>query len=183
MFQIFSINMLKFTSHKNIEDKSNRGFTIIEVLVYVAILGIVSVAIISASMAVNSSFNNTRVTRNLLESGNNGMERITREIRQASSIDLASSTFGSSPGVLTLNSKDSGGSNRVVKFYVLNGALNIDDNNSPPDNFLNQNVTATNLIFRRISTGAGEAVKIELTLNNGTISEKFYDTVILRGGY
>lgn len=175
--------MHKFTSQKNIKNKLNQGFTIIEVLVYVAILGIVSVAIIASSMVVNSSFNKTRVTRNLLESGNNGMERITREIRQANSIDIASSTFGSNPGVLTLNGKDSGGSARIVKFSVLSGSLNIYENNSLLDDLLNQNVTATNLIFRRISTGAGEAVKIELTLNNGTISEKFYDTVILRGGY
>ena len=175
--------MFKFLLKNNKENKFNRGFTIIEVLVYVVILGIVSVAIISASMAVNSSFNKTRITRDLLESGNNSMERITREIRQANSIDISNSTLGSNPGMLTLNGKDAGGSARVVKFSVLNGALNIYENNSLLDNLLNQNVTASNLIFRRISTGTGEAVKIELTLLDGSTSKKFYDTVILRGGY
>jgi prepilin-type N-terminal cleavage/methylation domain-containing protein len=183
IYQIFLINMFKFLSKNNTDFKFNRGFTIIEVLIYVVILGIVSIAIISSSMAVNSSFNKTRVTRDLLESGNNSMERMTREIRQANSVDIANSTLGSNPGVLTVNGKDSGGSARVVKFSVLNGALNIYENNSLIDNLLNQNVTVSNLIFRRISTGTGEAVKIEMTLSDGSVSENFYDTVILRGGY
>lgn len=182
MSQIYLINMFKFFI-KNNKEKRTKGFTLIEVIVYIAVLGIVSIAIISSSMTVNSSFNRTRITRDLLESGNNSMERIVREIRQANSVDIANSTLGSNPGVLVLNGKDSGGSNRIVKFSVLSGALNIYENNTLLDNLLNQNVTISNLIFRRISTGTGEAVKIEMTLTNNSVSEKFYDTVILRGGY
>lgn len=165
--------------------KLNRGFTIMEVLIYVFILGIISVAIITASLAVMSSFNKTKITRNILESGNNTLERITREIRQSNSVDVANSSLGSNPGVLMLNSTDGAGSPKTIRFIIENGALNIYQNGSLTGNLLNQNVNITNLIFRRISTGEGEAVKIEMTLSNSdnSIFENFYDTIILRGGY
>lgn len=164
--------------------KLTSGFTLIEVLIYVAILGIISVAVITASVTIMSSFNKTKVTRNILESGNNSLERMTREVRQAASVDIVNSSLGSHPGVLVLNSTDSVGGPRVVKFVIENGDLNIYQNSVLTGNLLNQNISISNLIFRRISTGEGEALKIEMTLSsNGGVSEKFYDTVILRGGY
>jgi hypothetical protein len=115
------------------------------------------------------------------------MERISREIRQSKSVDVVNSTLGSSPGVLQLNSTDSAGTSMIMKFSVLSGALNIYKDNVLIGNLLGQKVSVTSLIFRRVITTNGEAVKIELTLQitsgNVTRSENFYDTIILRGSY
>lgn len=163
--------------------KNNKGFTLAEILVYIAIFTVISVAVINSYVVILSSFSSTRTARDLLESGNTAMERISREIRQAKSIDVTNSVGT----VFQMNSTDSSNNPEVVKFYVLSGALNLYYNNVLDGNLLGQNISITSLVFRRITTTQGEAVKIEMTLQDlksKTLrSENFYDTVILRGEY
>lgn len=167
--------------------KYNKGFTLIEVLIYVGIFSVVSTALITSSIVVISSFHKTRDIRMVLESSTVVFERLTREIRQASSIDIGNSTLGSNPGVLQLNSTNNDGSSRVVKFVMENGVLNLYVNSTLVDNLLGPNTSIQNLIFRRIQTTNGEAVKIEMTMSNNNltnvISRNFNDTIILRGSY
>lgn len=168
----------------NIQNK--KGYSIIEMLVYLALFAAISIVVINAYITIFGSFTTTRVNRDLLESGSTTMERISREIRQAKNIDVVNSTLSSSPGVLQLNSTDSGGVAQVIKFSVTSGALNIYKDGTLVGNLLGQNVSVTSLIFRRITTTNGEAIKIELTLQsvqNNNRSENFYDTIVLRGEY
>ena len=169
----------------NIQKKN--GYSIVEILVYLAIFTTMSVIVINYFIVVLGSFHVTRTNRDLLESGAISMERIAREIRQADSVDVANSTLSSSPGVLQLNSTNSSGTPMIIKFSVTNGALNLYENGSLIGNLLGQNVAVTTLMFRRVTTTNGEAVKIELTLqdteSDNNQSENFYNTIILRGGY
>jgi type II secretion system protein J len=170
---------------KNISKKN--GYSLVEMIVYLAIFSIVSIAVINSFIVVMSSFSVTRTNRDLLESGSSAMERISREIRQAVNIDIANSTLGTSTGILQLNSTDSGGDPVIIKFSVTNGALNIYQGGVLTGSLLGQNIIVTNLIFRRIDTTLGEAVKVEMSLqdiNSKTLRiEKFYSTIILRGIY
>ncbi len=165
----------------------NKGFTLIEVLIYMIIFSMISALIISSYVVVTNSFAQTRSARDLLESGNTSMERMSREIRMAKSIDITNSTVGSSPGILQLNSINGSGGARIVKFTVSSGALNLYQDGNLTANLLGQNISVTSLIFRRISTGAGEAVKTEMILQDNRSQnlhqENFYDTIILRGKY
>ncbi len=158
-----------------------------EMLIYLAIFTMLSILVINSLITVMTSFATTRTNRDLLESGSTAIERISREIRQAKTVDTTNSTLGSSPGVLQLNSTDSSGNALLVKFSVSSGALNMYTGGTLKDNLLGQNITVNSLVFRRISTTNSEAVKIELTLQDNssktTKTANFYDTVILRGGY
>ena len=165
----------------------NKGYSLIEMIVYLAIFTSVSVLVINSFIIVLGSFSATRTNRDLLESGAVVVERIAREIRQAESVDVANSTLGSSPGALQLNSNNSGGTPVIIEFRIVNGALNLYEDDLLVGNLLGQNISVTSLIFRRISTTNGEGVKIELTLQD-SISKNlqtasFYNTIILRGGY
>ena len=165
----------------------NKGYSLIEMIVYLAIFTSVSVLVINSFIIVLGSFSATRTNRDLLESGAVVVERIAREIRQAESVDVANSTLGSSPGALQLNSNNSGGTPVIIEFRIVNGALNLYEDDILVRNLLGQNISVTSLIFRRISTTNGEGVKIELTLQD-SISKNlqtasFYNTIILRGGY
>lgn len=162
------------------------GYSIIEILVYLAIFTSLSILVINSFITILSSFNTTNMNRKLLESGSIVMERVSREIRQAESIDIANSSFNNSSGALQLNSTD-GGTPAIMKFIVANGDLNLYKDGNLLGNLLEQDISVTSLIFRRISTTSSEAVKIEMTLEyskgQSTRSENFYDTVILRAGY
>ena len=168
--------------------QNKNGFSIVEIIAYLAIFTALSILVINSFIVILSSFNTTNMNRKLLESGTVSMERISREIRQAKNIDIANSSLGSNPGILQLNSTDSGGNALVIKFKdENNGQLNLYSDGSLKGNLLGQNVTITSLIFNRISTTQSEVVKIEMTLRyslgHKTKSENFYDTVVLRGGY
>lgn len=163
------------------------GYSLIEMIVYIAIFAVLAVLVINSFIVVLSSFNQTRTNRDLLESGNTMFERVSREIRLANSVTTGESTLGSSPGVLTLSGIDDVGASRVVKFIVENGKLNLYEDGVLVGPLNGQNTQVTSLIFRQITTTNSSAVKVELTLqdlrgkNRKTVN--FYDTVILRGGY
>lgn len=167
--------------------KTNTGYSIVEIIVYLAIFTAISVLVINLFIVVLGSFATTRTNRDLLESGSTSMERIAREIRQAKNVDVVNSMLNSSPGILQLNSTDSTGTVMLVKFSVSDGTLNLYENGTLVGNLLGQNISATSLIFRRITTTNGEAVKIELTLQDNLSKSlqtaNFYNTIILRGGY
>ena len=163
----------------------NKGYSLIEIVVYLAIFSALSVLVINSFIVILGSFNTTRANRDLLQSGSKTMERLSREIRQAESVDLVNSTLGSSPGVLQLNSRDSAGTAMTVRFAIASGNLNLYENGTLVDNLVTENISPTSLIFRRITTTNGDAVKIELTVQDTSSSktENFYNTVILRGTY
>lgn len=168
--------------------QKKNGYSIVEILVYLAIFTALSILVINSFIVVLGSFSATRTNRDLLESGSTAMERISREIRQAESVDIVNSVFNSSPGALQLNSTDSSGAAMIMKFNVgTGGVLNMYKDGVLTGSLLGQNVSATSLIFRRIVTTNGEAIKIELTLQDtvGKLNklENFYDTIILRGAY
>ncbi len=158
-----------------------------EMLIYLAIFTMLSILVINSLITVMTSFSTTRTNRDLLESGSTAVERISREIRQAKTIDVTNSVLGSSPGVLQLNSTDGSGNALIIKFITSGGALNIYEGGTLKDNLLGQNITINSLVFRRIVTTNSEAVKIEMTIqDNNSKSVKtanFFDTIILRGAY
>lgn len=163
------------------------GYSIAEMIVYIAIFASISIVVINSFIIVARSFSVSRTNRDLLESGSTALERMSREIRKAKSIDTSNSTLGSSPGVLQLSSTDASGNATLVKFSVTSGALNLYQGGTLTGTILAPTVSVTNLIFRRITTLQGEAVKIEMTLQDTRsplqTTAKFYDTVILRGEY
>ena len=164
-----------------------KGYSLMEMLIYLAIFTMLSILVINSLITVMTSFATTRTNRDLLESGSTAIERISREIRQAKDVDIANSTLGSSPGVLQLNSTNSVGNSMVIKFMISSGALNIYEDGVLKDNLLGQNISVNSLIFRRISTTNSEAVKIEMTLQDNksksTKTANFFDTIGLRGAY
>lgn len=167
--------------------KKQSGFSLIEIMIYVLLFSILAGVVINSFVSTIGSFSNTKTNRDLQEGGNTAMERISREIRQANSVTVANSNLGTSPGTLELATTDSSGANATVKFVFENNGIFMYKNGTLAANLLGQNVIPTNLIFRRIVTTNGTAVKVEMTLqdNRGKAHKtaNFYDTIILRGDY
>jgi prepilin-type N-terminal cleavage/methylation domain-containing protein len=166
---------------------TNKGFSLIEIIIYVAIFALLAGVVIDSFVVVMGSFSETRTYRDLQESGTTSMERMAREIRQAKSYSTSNSVFDVSPGTLELNYTDSSNVDHTVKFIYENYALNMYKDNLFSASLLNQNILPSSLIFRKFTTSAGSAIKIELTLqdNRGGAHKtaSFYNTVILRSDY
>ena len=90
------------------------GYAILELLFYIVLFSILSLAVINAMIVMTRSFRETAIHRELVQSGNI-MERITREMRASLSISSISASD------LKLNTKDNAGADKTVRF-VLSGS-------------------------------------------------------------
>lgn len=161
------------------------GFTLVEMIIYIAFFAVLSVLAIEAIMVVMKSFYTLRLTQNINQSATTALERMSREIRNAYDIDTAGSTFNTNPGLLTLRTKDSGGANTTIEFYVSNGQVGIKEGGVDKGSLMARSTTVTNLVFRQITTTNSKAIKIEMSLHDAhgllTRDTVFYDTIVLRG--
>lgn len=168
---------------------NKKGFMLAELVVYISILAVISVLVIGFILTMIKSFGRIKVAQLVDDSARNSLERISNEIRFAGSIRVASSTLGTNPGVLVLNTNNrTTGATTTLEFSLNNSMLRIKEGSSAYENLTSSSTEVTNLIFRRIvSTSTQEAVKIEMTLKatKGGIEKtsNFYDTIILRKAY
>ena len=163
-----------------------RGFSLIETLVYIAVLSLVSTLFVNTLLAMNRSYAVLETVMMLDRAATAGMERMTREIRAATDVDTLQSTLGVSPGVLTVNQIDETGAVSRAAFSILNEVLHISRDGVDQGSLLPPRIAAESLIFRLIDSGKSKAVKIEmrlLSVAGRTRSESYYTTVILRGSY
>jgi len=155
--------------------RGKKGYSIVEILVYLAIFTALSILVINTFMSVLATFSETNMNRKILESGSTSMDRITREIRQAKLADV------STAGTLVLTG------DITAKIAKENGSLNLYQNNVLQGNLLGQKLSVTGLTFNQITTAKSNAIRIMMTLQysdgKNIKSENFYDTIILRGGY
>lgn len=175
-----------FTETKANKKKNLGGFTLVEMVIYVAFVAILSVLAITATLTVMKAFSSLRLTRDINQSATVALERMSREIRNAYDVDTAQSTLGTSPGRLMLNTKDSLGANTTVEFYVDgSNQLGVKEGGIDKGTLMAKNVTLTNMVFNQIATGNSKAIKINMTIRDayGILAQatKFYNTIVLRG--
>jgi len=158
-----------------------RGFTLIEILIYTAILAIAAVMVIQSILVLIPSFNELRRTEVVNRNAVAVLERTVREVRDANSVDLVGSTFDTHPGTVVLNV--TGGSRTV---YAENGRVFIEEGGDPVA-LTQTGAFVDSLIFTYATTTSGEAVQVELTLStsrgNSTTTATFHSGAVLRGSY
>ena len=166
---------------------NNRGLTLIEMLIYVAITALLMTTIVSALVHLTDSHRLLVLNRVIQDSGTVSLERITREIRAASSVDIGASVLNQNPGALELLSVSESGSTRRVRFTLQNGILYVTENGVLQGPLSPASASTTSLVFRRITTANSEAVKIEIvvsaTSSRFSKTIPFYNTTVLRGSY
>lgn len=164
-----------------------RGFSLVETIIYIGLLILIIVAVVNMLIGMSKAYGFMRLSTHIQTSSIDSLDRVVREIRNAKSVDVANSTLGTSPGVLTLNSTDDAGNAMTYQFYISGGVLRMKQNGIDQGPLTLPDVTVGNLVFRKMTTGVSQAVKIDMTLTAGsgsmTRTAKFYGTAILRDSY
>lgn len=164
-----------------------KGFSLVETLLYTAVLSLVLLVVAETTIAVIRSTRTLRVAWRIERDAGFALERMVREIRDAESVNLGQSVLGAHPGALALNTTNTSGEARAVLFSLTNGALYLTEDGVVVGPLSSEEVTVSNLIFRHILTGHSEGVKIELALSSGSggalRTENFYATAVLRDSY
>ena len=164
------------------------GFTLVEIIVYVAVFSMFSMFIVNMLMQTIKSFSAFRASREMNDAAIYAMERMTREIRNADSINAAQSVFGADPGWITLNTLSASGTATTVEYLSATSTLRLRVNGVDQGALTPSKTKVTELIFTTAtSTASTTAIRIQLRLESQRsaikISNYFYDTVVLRGTY
>lgn len=159
----------------------NRGYSLPEVLTYIAILAVVSIIVINTVLITAKAFSQAQNIRALNASAETAMERIVREIRFAESVDTGASTFNTNPGILVLTSIDPFTETvQIVTIAVSGGRVTLRKNAQPAEFLTSDDVAVNNLVFRHIVAGTvSETIRVEMQIG----SANFFDTAVLRRSY
>jgi prepilin-type N-terminal cleavage/methylation domain-containing protein len=169
-----------------LRSNQKNGYTLVEVLVSIAILIILLGSFFSVMVVATRSFAHLKTVRDLNAAATTSMERITREIRKSSSINMAESVLGDNSGRLRLMTVEEGILQDVDiklegdKVLLFRGGVEL-------GSLTAGNVRVSQLLFQHVGSQIAGAVKVEMTIEAGqgetSKSETYYTTTVLRGAY
>lgn len=144
---------------------NERGSTLVEFIIYVGLIGVV---LTTAVMLMAEMLRAQAKSGALAEASRHarfGMSRILAEIREADSLNVGASTFGTNPGTLSLATA-SGGTNPTV-FVVAGGALTVQQGAGSPVTLTGSNVTVDDFTVTNLSVnGRTQVVRVRLTVSS-----------------
>lgn len=129
--------------------QSNSGFTLIETLLYGLLVSGMILAAVLFSLNVSDGNEKARAYQEVQQNARMAMERIVQEVRSASDLDAAGSTFNTSPGVLSLINNYAAKSPTV--FSVSNNILSIQQGTGAKTALTSNLVRVTGLTFTNLS--------------------------------
>ncbi|MES2059454.1 MAG: hypothetical protein V4438_00300 [Patescibacteria group bacterium] len=165
--------------------KTKKGLSLIEVVLYSAILIIAMSLLIYTFERISVSYGRVKSSKAIEESATYAIDRMAREINSGTSIDVAASTLGSTPGRLFLYTIDENNASSTSEFYLSGQTLHIKVAGVDQGPLNVSGARVTSLIFRSIDTTQTKGIKIEMVIESATgtsyLSKNFYDTMVLRG--
>ncbi len=160
--------------------KKNSGYAVLEILLYILLFAVLSIAVINSIIVMTRSFKEVQINRDLIE-GATLMERISREIRHTESIVSIDNTN------IKVNSKDENNISQTITFALSGGNILYSKNDIFVDNLNSSDVVVSDLIFTSIGSPSVNAIKIHFGVSSLNDSfnrvEDFYNTVVFRGMY
>lgn len=161
----------------------NLGYSLVEVIIYVSILAVIYFLIVDTLLSFNTSYKNIVALRVVDSSAVNFLERATRDIKGANTVDIANSTFGGNSGVLTIVSSYSGVST-TTKFYLDSGVIKMDINGTYYGPLTLSSAAVSSLTFTKIDSDISNLIKIDVVIsgNSGNVSKtkNYHTTSIMK---
>lgn len=168
-----------FLKHKQ---SSSRGFSLLEVLVYLALLILFSVGAVSLLFSLEDVLAMQKGDRVVVEAANGTFERLLLEIRQSDEVLTAGSVLNTSPGTLQLSQGAD-----TATIYLSNGSVWLQENGVNRGSLSSDSVEITDLRFYFYDNGRTEMIRISMTasttVGERTTNETFKAAAILRGSY
>jgi prepilin-type N-terminal cleavage/methylation domain-containing protein len=149
----------------------SKGFSLVEMIVYIAILSLITSALTVTASSLLNTFAHLEIYEDMAHSSTVALERISYEIRTARTVNVMSSTLGISPGTLVLDTVDAVGSPTVITFSLVNGKIFIQEGASAPSPLTSNSVTVTNATFTHTVGPNTQGVLIEITLERALHSK------------
>ena len=179
--------MLKCLNNKS-------GFTLIEMIVYVALVGVISIVLFSVIFFVIRANNKITALSKVSSNAHSVMERMTYEIANSKYIYLPTSNFvnydynsskGDQLSLATEIGVSSSENISFVDFYIENDTLFLKEDGSDPVALTSSGVLVSGMEFSYYKNGSRESIMIDMVIQakNSAISDSeihLVNTVALR---
>lgn len=143
---------------------NKRGFTMIEMLIYVAIVGGILSSFVSFAISLSNSRNKTYAIQEVQANAREALNIVTQKIRSASGINANGSVFGLDPGYLSLVMPSAAVNPTIISLNHDNGVIEIKEGLSASTTIMADEVKVANLIFTNLTDGNRENVRINMTV-------------------
>ena len=145
------------------KQKNQQGFSMIEMIIYIAIFSVLVGALVDFSLNINNSRLHAQMMLEVKDQGADLMRTLTTSIKNATAINTPGA--GVSSGVLSLNT--SSPSTTPTIFSENGEALFITEGASSAVALTNNKVKITNLTFTNVSkAGTPGIIEIRFTISN-----------------
>ncbi len=164
----------------------NKGFTLVETIAYMSLLILISVVVIQNMVSLFSSYSQIRVSQDMETTAIQVLDKISRDVRNATAIVENQSSFNIPESYVTLSVPNTLGGTDTLKYYATGGRVNVDRNGSYLGSLSLPSITVNNFELRYINGTSTKALKIWLSVqapirdNPGIVYENFYTTVQMR---
>jgi len=142
-----------------------KGFTLVETLLYIAVIGGVSATFVNFSLSIASSGAKTYVTQEVHANGRLAVDLVSQRIRAATGVNTGSSTFDSDPGVLSLAMAEAAKNPTIISLSGDDGVLRIKEGSNDAVSVTSSQTKMTNLTFTNLTaTGARSNIRMQMTI-------------------
>ncbi|KKQ27667.1 MAG: hypothetical protein US42_C0007G0058 [Candidatus Magasanikbacteria bacterium GW2011_GWC2_37_14] len=146
--------------------KNRQGFTLVETIIYVAIIGGVIATFISFSLNVSNARNKTYVQAETQANARVALNIITQKIQSATGVNISQSVFNTDPGVLFLVMSSSTLNPTVISLSEDNGKLQVKEGDSVTSTITTAQIQINNLVFTNFSVSSTrENIGVDLTVS------------------
>ena len=140
------------------------GFTILEIIVSIAIFSLVLVLVISFLISTNASDSKTKASRETIDNARTALETIIYEIRGAKSI-YTPTTTANQLSLETTKYLPQDETSTFIDFFLCGTALCLKKESQDPIALTSDSVQVASLTFLQILNGATPSIKVSLTVN------------------
>lgn len=159
-----------------------KGFSLVEVLVYLAVTVLVAGALITTFLSLDTVLLRNKTERELTESARASLERIVRDMRLANGVNTSQSTFGVAGGALALTDGAT-----TTRFFVESNTLKMSINGTTIGPVTSKAVTVQSFVVQRYVGVESEMVRVALTLSAtskaASSTRTYYTSAVLRATY
>ena len=175
-------------------DVSQKGFTLIEMIVYIAIVGVIGGILISFLADSFKSYNKVQAMQQVFNNTDGSLRIITDEIKYAKSLYTPTSVFDNDSGQLSLETALNapvGENTAFVDYYLDNGRIYEKRDGTSTEPLTSERVFISALRFSSVAVSGKNSVSVKITGRINTASTRPEDqasltlnsTAALRGAY
>ncbi len=165
--------------------KQNRGFTLIETLIYLSLLIVLGAIVINSVFSLFSSYSKIRLTQDMETTAIQVLDKMTRDIHASTAVVDAQSSFNVPNGYVSLSIPNGAGTD-TVKYYATSSQIKVDKNGVYLGDLSLKSVMVNSFDIDYVNGTSTKALKIELQLqaavrnSTETLYKTFRTTVQLR---